>query len=60
MSVQELLNRVNTIIMACEDTKKENPKITRQFDSVEAIAYKEIKDAFGEFKKSLDQNSNIL
>lgn len=60
MSIQELLNRVNTIIMACEDTKKENPKITRQFDSVEAIAYKEIKDAFGEFKKSLDQNSNIL
>ena len=60
MSIQELLNRVNTIIMACEDTKKENPKISRQFDSVEAIAYKEIKDAFGEFKKSLDQNSNIL
>ena len=46
--------------MACEDTKKENPKRERQFDAVEAIAYKEIKDAFGEFKKSLDQDTNIL
>lgn len=60
MNIRELLNRINTVIMACEDTKKENPKRQRQFDAVEAIAYKEIKDAFGEFKKSLDQDTNIL
>lgn len=60
MNVKELLNRINTIIMACEDTKKDNPTKTKLFNEVDAIAYKEIKDAFGEFKKSLDQDTNIL
>ena len=60
MNVKELLNRINTVIMACEDNKKEKPKRARQCDAVEAIVYKEIKDAFGEFKKSLDQDTNIL
>ncbi len=60
MNVKELLNRINTIIMACEDTKKDNPTKSKLFNEVDAIAYKEIKDAFGEFKKSLDQDTNIL
>lgn len=60
MKVVDLLNKINIIIMATEDTKKENMFKNCKFESIEALAYKEILDAFGEFKKSIDQDTNIL
>lgn len=60
MSVADLLNKINVIIMATEDTKTEYPEKKKQFELIEAIAYKEIKSSFDEFKTSLDQDESTL